>query len=188
MIAMKKIPATDVKAILEAGGVVAYPTEAVYGIGCDPDNVEALDKVLTIKQRPWEKGLIIVASRFEQLSNYVDFSQLTAEQIEQVKAKWPGPITQVMPALERVSPKLRGRFDTIAVRITAHSTVKAMCDAAGKPIVSTSANLAGEEPIRSGETIEQQFQNQIDALVIGELGTQTQPSTIIDARSGQILR
>ncbi len=185
---MKRIPATDVKAVIEAGGIIAYPTEAVYGIGCDPDNAEALKKVLTIKQRPWEKGLIIVAGNFEQLQHYVDFSLLTTEQICQVKAKWPGPVTQVMPALESVSPKLRGRFDTIAVRISAHPVVQALCEAAGKAIVSTSANLAGEEPIRSGEEIEQQFQTQIDALVLGELGAQTRPSTIIDARSGQILR
>ena len=185
---MKKIPATDVKAVLEAGGVIAYPTEAVYGIGCDPDNVSALEKVLTIKQRPWEKGLIIVASNFEQLHNYVDFEQLSPQQIEQVQQKWPGPITQVMPALESVSPKLRGRFDTIAVRISAHPVVQAMCDAAAKPIVSTSANHAGEDPIRCSSQIEQQFSDQIDALVLGALGQQTQPSTIIDARSGQILR
>ncbi|MBM7073217.1 threonylcarbamoyl-AMP synthase [Shewanella sp. 202IG2-18] len=185
---MKKIPAVEVKSIIEAGGIVAYPTEAVYGIGCDPDNVEALEKILKIKQRPWEKGLIIVASDFEQLKDYVDFSKLTPQQVEQVQSKWPGPVTQVMPALERVSPKLRGTFDTIAVRISAHPVVKDLCDAAGKPLVSTSANLAGEPPIRSGDEIKAQFDEHIDALILGDLGQQTQPSTIIDARTGQILR
>ncbi len=185
---MKIIPAIEVKAELDAGGIIAYPTEAVYGIGCDPDNVEALEKVLTIKQRPWEKGLIIVASCFEQLINYVDFSKLSAEQIESVKSKWPGPVTQVMPALNSVSPKLRGKFDTIAVRISAHPVVKELCDAAGKPIVSTSANLAGELPIRCSTEIEYQFDGKIEALIQGELGQQDQPSTIIDARTGKILR
>ena len=185
---MKKILAVEVKTILDAGGIIVYPTEAVFGIGCDPDNVSALEKVLTIKQRPWEKGLIIVASDFEQLNGYVDFSKLTAEQSQQAKEKWPGPVTQVMPALGHVSPKLKGKFDTIAVRISAHPVVQALCNAVGKPIVSTSANIAGESPIRMRETIEIQFKDQVDALILGELGEQTQPSMIIDARSGQILR
>lgn len=185
---MKRITASEVKPILEQGGIIAYPTEAVYGIGCDPDNLQALEKVLTIKQRPWEKGLIIVASDYSQLNGYVDFNKLTETQIVQVKARWPGPVTQVMPALDSVSAKLIGKFDTIAVRISAHPVVQKLCNAMGKPIVSTSANLAGKPPIRSSQDIETQFSEQIDALVLGELGQQTQPSTIIDARSGQILR
>ncbi|RLV60890.1 threonylcarbamoyl-AMP synthase [Parashewanella curva] len=185
---MRHLHPTQVSELINAGGIIAYPTEGVYGLGCDPDNVGSIERLLTIKQRPWEKGLIIVASRFEQLADYVDFSQLTDEQINTIKSHWPGAVTQIMPAKQSVSTKLKGQFDTIAIRISAHPTVIELCNSLGKPLVSTSANIAGEPPAMSGDEIEAQFSEQIDALIEGELGGRKQPSTIIDARTGQVLR
>ena len=174
--------------LIHSGGIIAYPTEAVYGLGCDPDNFDALNRLLALKNRPWKKGLIIVASHWEQLDDYVDFSKMTAKQITQAKQKWPGPVTQVMPAKASVNPKLIGSFDTIAVRISAHPVVQQLCQSLGKPLVSTSANLSGESPALSIEQIEQTFEHKIDAVIIGELGEQTQPSSIIDALTGQVFR
>ncbi|MGL4516304.1 L-threonylcarbamoyladenylate synthase [Shewanella sp.] len=185
---MLKLQPSDIKQIILEGGVIAYPTEAVYGLGCDPDNDAAIQKLLAVKQRPWQKGLILVASEFSQLSAYVDESQLTGEQLELAFSKWPGPFTFVMPIKPQVSRYLCGEFDSIAVRVSAHEGVRALCQALGKPLVSTSANLAGEEPALSGDEILNTFEGKIDALVIGQLGEQRQPSTIIDARSGKILR
>ncbi|WP_133405438.1 L-threonylcarbamoyladenylate synthase [Parashewanella tropica] len=185
---MRHLHPTQINELINAGGIIAYPTEGVYGLGCDPDNVDSIERLLQIKQRPWEKGLIIVASDFAQLDDYVDFTQLSTDQIEKVKSHWPGAVTQIMPAHASVSPKLRGQFDTIAVRISAHPTVIELCNSLGKPLVSTSANIAGEPPAMSGEEIEAQFSEQVDALIEGELGGRKQPSTIIDARTGQVLR
>ncbi|MCH1931743.1 threonylcarbamoyl-AMP synthase [Shewanella sp. A25] len=185
---MLQLHPSEINDVVLNGGVIAYPTEAVYGLGCDPDNDEAIQKLLAVKQRPWQKGLILVASDFQQLLAYVDDSQLTIEQLEFAFSKWPGPFTFVMPIKSHVSRFLCGEFDSIAVRVSAHEGVRAMCEALGKPLVSTSANLAGEDPALSGEQILKDFDAKIDALVLGSLGQQRQPSTIIDARSGKIFR
>ncbi|MCL1079292.1 threonylcarbamoyl-AMP synthase [Parashewanella spongiae] len=174
--------------VIQSGGIIAYPTEAVYGLGCDPDNLAALNRLLILKDRPWQKGLIIVASDWEQLTDYVDFAKMTDEQMTEAKSKWPGPVTQVMPAKASVSSKLKGSFNTIAVRISAHSIVQQLCQSLGKPLVSTSANLAGEPPALSIEQIEHVFEHQLDAIILGELGNQNQPSRIIDVLTGQVLR
>ena len=185
---MLQLHPSEINDVVLNGGVIAYPTEAVYGLGCDPDNDEAIQKLLAVKQRPWQKGLILVASDFQQLLAYVDDSQLTIEQLEFAFSKWPGPFTFVMPIKSHVSRFLCGEFDSIAVRVSAHEGVRAMCEALGKPLVSTSANLAGEDPALSGEQILKDFDAKIDALVLGSLGQPRQPSTIIDARSGKIFR
>ncbi|WP_394132343.1 L-threonylcarbamoyladenylate synthase [Shewanella maritima] len=185
---MQQLQPDAVVSIIEQGGVIAYPTEAVYGLGCDPDNDLAIEKLLAVKQRSWKKGLILVASSFEQLTHYVDTSQLTNEQLLLAHSKWPGPFTFIMPVTDNVSHLLKGQFDSIAVRVSAHPVVKALCEATNKPLVSTSANLAGEQPAMSLVEVVSSFSAKIDGVVLGELGEQTQPSTIIDAKSGQILR
>ncbi|KPZ69301.1 Threonylcarbamoyl-AMP synthase [Shewanella sp. P1-14-1] len=185
---MQLLNASEVAEVYAQGGVIAYPTEAVYGLGCDPDNLKAIQKLLDIKQRPWQKGLILVASDFQQLVPYIDESKLTTAQLEFAFSKWPGPFTFVMPIKPGVSKLLCGQFDSIAVRVSSHPVVRALCDTVNKPFVSSSANIAGHDPAMSAAEIEHTFSNDITALVVGELGSQRQPSTIIDARSGKVLR
>ncbi|QYK05327.1 L-threonylcarbamoyladenylate synthase [Shewanella zhangzhouensis] len=185
---MLQVNPSQISGIIESGGVVAYPTEAVYGLGCDPDNDTAIQKLLAVKQRPWEKGLILIASSFDQLKPYIDLSRVTEAQLQAAFDKWPGPFTFVIPAKADVSPMLRGCFDTIAVRVTAHEGVRAMCDACQKPLVSTSANLAGEQPALTLAEVQTQLGDKIDAVVLGQLGQSGQPSTIIDIQTGHIFR
>ncbi|WP_299809760.1 L-threonylcarbamoyladenylate synthase [uncultured Shewanella sp.] len=185
---MLQVLPADVAELVEQGGVIAYPTEAVYGLGCDPDNDEAINQLLQIKQRPWQKGLILVAGDYQQLLPYIDESQLSAEQLAFAQSKWPGPFTFIMPIKPGLSKLLCGTFDSIAVRVTAHEGVKALCAAINKPIVSTSANLSGQDPALTSLAVKQQFEGIISGLVTGELGSQASPSTIIDARSGKIIR
>ena len=94
---------------LQQQKVIAYPTEAVFGVGCDPQSDLALQKLLNLKQRPAHKGLILIAASIEQLTPYVDWSQLTEAQIATLKESWPAPVTWVVPALPEVSSLLRGR-------------------------------------------------------------------------------
>ncbi|MDO6619114.1 MULTISPECIES: L-threonylcarbamoyladenylate synthase [unclassified Shewanella] len=185
---MQLLHPTDVTEVFEQGEVFAYPTEAVYGLGCDPDNLSAIQKLLEIKQRPWQKGVILVASDYKQLQPYIDESQLTEAQLAFAFSKWPGPFTFVMPIKSEVSQLLCGEFDSIAVRVSAHPVVKALCDATNKAIVSTSANLAGHAPALTIAEIQDTFSTTVAAVITGDLGAQRQPSTIIDARSGKILR
>jgi L-threonylcarbamoyladenylate synthase len=185
---MLQLQPSAVAAVINQGGVIAYPTEAVFGLGCDPDNNSAIEKLLAVKQRPWQKGLILVASSLEQLDPYIDVAQLTQQQLQFVQSKWPGPFTFVMPIKAHVSKLLCGEFSSIAVRVCAHPVVRELCDTLNKPLVSTSANLAGQPPVVDAQMIIADFSDKIDALILGSLGQQRQPSTIIDARSGKIIR
>lgn len=178
----------EVQEIIEQGGIVAYPTEAVYGLGCDPDNDEAITKLLALKKRPWQKGLILVASDYQQLLPYIDESKLTNEQLNRVFVKWPGPFTFIMPIKPGLSNLLCGSFNSLAVRVSSHSTIQTICQRLGKPLVSTSANHAGEPPAMSSEEIIAKFDGEIDALIVGSLGAERKPSTIVDAISGKVLR
>ncbi|NKF51838.1 threonylcarbamoyl-AMP synthase [Shewanella sp. WXL01] len=185
---MQQLPPSAVSDVIASGGVIAYPTEAVYGLGCDPDNPQAIEKVLQVKQRSWKKGLILVAADLSQLQGYVDLTQLSDDQLSFAKQKWPGPFTFVMPVGDKTQALLKGEFDSIAVRVSAHPVVREICNTIGKPLVSTSANLAGEDPAMSHQQVLDIFSGKIDAVVQGELGEQRQPSTIIDARTGDVLR
>lgn len=175
-------------AVLRQGGVIAYATEAVFGVGCDPDAEAAVVRLLAIKQRPVEKGLILIAERLDQLLPYIDLAALTPAQRARVEASWPGPVTWIMPARATTPRWLTGRFDTLAVRVSAHSQVQALCRAFGKPLVSTSANLAGEEPGRSADEVRVALGERLDYVLAGEVGGRANPSEIRDARSGDVLR
>lgn len=173
---------------LQSGEVIAYPTEGVFGVGCDPDSPEAIEKLLQLKQRPVEKGLILIAASYEQLLPYIDESQLTAEQLQQIKSTWPGPVTWVVPASRKVSKWVSGQFDTIAVRVTDHPLVQQLCNAYGKPLTSTSANLTGQPSCMTTEEVEEQLGDKLVAILRGATGGRNKPSEIRDAKTLQVLR
>ncbi len=171
---------------LRAGGIVAYPTEAVWGLGCDPRNEGAIERLLALKGRPAEKGLILVAASFEQLRPFLQ--SLDAEREAAILATWPGPVTWVWPAGPTVSPGLRGKHETLAVRVSDHPLVVALCEAFGGPVVSTSANRSGEPPARTREDVLARFGDALDFVLDGETGGRERPSEIRDARSGKVIR
>ncbi|GAA4494965.1 Sua5/YciO/YrdC/YwlC family protein [Pseudaeromonas paramecii] len=173
---------------LTSGHVIAYATEAVFGLGCDPDNEEAVKKLLNIKQRPVDKGLILIAADWSQLLPYVASEQLSAPALQKVLASWPGPFTWIMPAQPTTPRWLTGRFDSLAVRVTAHPQVRALCQAYGKPLVSTSANLSGEAPCRNVAEVQAQLGVCVDYVLPGEVGGATNPSQIRNALTGEVLR
>lgn len=173
---------------LQQGGVIAYPTEAVYGLGCDPDNEAAVMALLAIKQRPVEKGLILVAANYSQLLRYVDDKAIPPEKRYQIFSSWPGHISWVLPANKTTPKWITGQFDSIAVRVSAHPVVHQLCRAYGKPLVSTSANLSGQPAITDKAELEQRLGDKLAAIMPGPLGGATQPSQIFDALSGNIVR
>ncbi len=178
---------TDIVAALRREQVIAYPTEAVFGLGCDPDSEAAVSTLLNIKQRPWTKGLILIAADYQQLSPYIDDTQLTQTQLERVFARWPGPVTWVMPARRQTPRWLTGQFTTLAVRVTAFAPVIQLCLAFGKPLVSTSANLSGTPPARSAAEVRQQFGHDFPVMDL-EVGGRLNPSEIRDALTGELIR
>lgn len=175
-------------AALKQGGVIAYPTEAVWGLGCDPFNEAAVMRLLAIKQRDVVKGLILVAGDRTQLDGLLDWSALPADRLVAVDASWPGPNTWIVPATVRVPRWIIGAHSGVAVRVSAHPTVAALCEEFGGPLVSTSANRAGEPPAFHRAELDRGLLAQLDGASEGETGGLTTPSSIRDALTGQILR
>lgn len=172
--------------ILQKGGVIAYPTEGVYGFGCDPLNPSAIKRLLRIKHREEQKGFILVAESWSQLIRYV--APIPEDCLERVMATWPGPVTWVFPAARSTPPWLKKNNESLAVRVSDHPLVQQLCRAFKAPVLSTSANIQGEPPARSYEETCQQFKEQLDMIIAGELGTLDKPTTIKDALTGEILR
>ncbi|MCE0734431.1 threonylcarbamoyl-AMP synthase [Halomonas sp. G15] len=173
-------------AALRRGGVIAYPTEAVWGLGCDPDNDAAVTKLLRLKRRDPAKGVILVAGRIEQFAAWLE--GLPVELQAPLSASWPGPNTWLVPDNGRSHALVHGEHDRVALRVSAHPLVARLCEAFGGPIVSTSANVASEPPAMSAEEVRSIFGDGLDAIVEGELGGLERPSTIRDLVSGRVLR
>ncbi len=172
---------------LQQGGVIAYPTEAVWGLGCDPDDWAAVLRLLELKSRPIEKGLILVAGEVAQIEHLL--APLPGALRERALEQWPGPVTCLIPDLaDQVPAWLRGNHDSIAVRVSAHPLVRALCDAFGGPLVSTSCNPAGHPAARHPWQVQRYFRGELDGLLPGALGGERRPSRIIDLVDGRIIR
>lgn len=176
---------TQARARLRSGGVVAYSTESCFGLGCLPQDVRAIRRVLAIKARPNHKGLIVIAADVAQIRHLV--KPLSAAQWAELGRYWPGPYTFLLPASRKVAPALRGRHDKIAVRITAHGEAAALCRAVGSALVSTSANRAGQRALKTARACRMAFGSAVLTLP-GRIGKRRKPSTIIDFTSGRVLR
>ncbi len=172
---------------LNKDGVIAYATESVFGLGCSPYSEQALQYLLALKQRPLEKGLILIAAQIKQLSDFANFESLPKPTQEMIYASWPNAITWVVPARSTVSPLITGKRHTVAVRVSAHPQVQALCQAFGHPLTSTSANRSGFVPCKSMEAVKNQFGDSIEILP-GQVGEHAQPSEIRDALTGKTLR
>jgi len=171
--------------LLRDGGVIAYPTEAVYGLGCDPLNRTAVEHLLAIKRRPVEKGLILIASRIEQILPFVETP--SNEVLLRLTETWPGPVTWLLPANPATPRWLRGQHRSLAVRVTAHPIAAALCAAFGGPIVSTSANASGRPPARNPLQARLRCPG-VDLVVHGATGGLARPTAIRDGRTGRTLR
>lgn len=178
----------DAAQLLRAGGVVAYPTEGVWGLGCDPFDEAAVLRLLALKQRDVDKGLILVAADIAQFDGLADWAALPPARRDAVAATWPGPDTWIVPATDRVPRWITGTHAGAAMRASAHPVVAALCRAFGGPIVSTSANPAGAPAPRDRDALDPALLAGVDGIVEGETGGRDRPSDIRDARSGALLR
>lgn len=171
---------------LHAGAVVAYPTEGVWGLGCDPFNRDAVLALLALKQRPSTKGLILIAADAAMFAPLLD--PLPAPLRQRLAASWPGPNTWIVPDPEHLAPAwIRGRHDSVALRVTAHPQASRLSQAFGGPLVSTSANPAGLPAALTANTVRRYFGGLVRILP-GTTGGSKTPSTIRDLVSGQVLR
>ncbi|WHZ20318.1 MAG: Threonylcarbamoyl-AMP synthase [Rhodanobacteraceae bacterium] len=173
-------------ALLRAGGVLAYPTEGVYGLGCDPDNREAFEKIFAMKRRPPEQGVLLIAADVEQVRSWIGEAPESA--FARANASWPGAHTFIFPRSPRVPEWIAGGHPGIALRVTAHAPSAALCRAFGGPIVSTSANRHGEPPAKSAADVRAIFDDEPDGVLDAPLGGLDRPTPITDAVSGAIIR
>ncbi len=181
MLITKKVH--DLNEVFTSSGIFAYPTEAVYGLGCNPDNEQAVEKLLSLKKRPLNKGLILVASDFSQVEKY-----LKTLSDEQKKYTIPSETTYIFPALESAPKWLAGDFNSLAIRISKHPIVRELCENLDSALVSTSANLSGQPPAKTAKEVAEQFGEEIDAILDGNTGDLLTPTVIRDSISGEIIR
>ena len=168
---------------LQQGGVIAYPTEAVFGLGCDPLNETAVMRLLSLKQRSIDKGLILIASDFSQVANF-----LLPLNDPQKKYTQASETTWIFPAKENAPKWITGSFDSIAVRITKHPPIKQLCQSFGSALISTSANLSGQQPAKTSNEVIAQFKESLDGVLDREVGVLLKPTEIRDSVSGKVIR
>lgn len=178
------IPLQRAGGIIRAGGVVAYPTEGVYGLGCRPDDAAAVLRIIDIKQRDPLAGVLLIAADAGQLEGWADLQPDAPD----LTSSPDQPVTWIVPATSAVPLWIRGSHAGVAVRITAHPVAAALCREAGMPLVSTSANESGRPPARSAYVLRRNFRNLVDFIVPGRCGPAHGPSEIRDLASGKVLR
>ncbi len=176
---------------LKRGGIIACPTEGVYGLSCDPQNELAVQRLLQLKQRSPAKGLILAAATIEQIEPYLKIND--ANVYQHLTTSWPGPTTWLVPCKASTPRWLRGEHHTIAVRVTAHPTLNELCQLFGGALVSTSANLGGQPAAQTIEQMASLFNSSLlepqrDGIIVGKLGTLNKPTEIRDASSGELVR
>jgi len=171
--------------VLREGGIIAYPTEGVFGLGCDPFNKTATLRLLKIKQRSVEKGLILIASNWNQVKDLIkmDLCKNCA-----IKLKSKNPITWVFPATKKVPRWVLGKFVSVAIRVTLHPIAKKLCQKFGGPIISTSANVASASPAKNAKQVAKQFVGAVDFIVSGRVGNLKKPTEIRDVKTNKLIR
>lgn len=198
--------------ILKKGGVIVCPTEGVYGISCLASNEEAIKRIIEIKKRALNKGLIVVAASASEVGlvedkvledvaapnegkenlgpahDWADLDKISNECVLKLLSRWPGHLTAIIPVSKMVSATLTGGRDTLALRVTAYPLLAKLCELAGEPIVSTSANISGSEPLGTISELKDTFLDKVDYILEEPCQGLNKPSTIIDALSGKVLR
>jgi len=173
----------ELKKTLQQGGVIAYPTEAVFGLGCNPLNETAVMRLLALKQRTINKGLILIASDFSQVANFL--LPLTEQQKNYTQGS---ETTWIFPAKKDAPQWITGKFNSIAIRVTQHLAVKQLCESFDSALISTSANLSGLEPAKTSKEVLLQFDELLDGILDQKVGTLSKPTEIRDSISGQLIR
>ncbi len=168
---------------LHAGQVVAYPTETVYGLGVDPFQDSAMDKLFKVKQRDANKPVLLIVANKGQLNGVV--SEISEKAARYMEEFWPGPLSLLLPKADELPDKVTAGSEKVCVRCPASKTAKLLCEAFGGAITSTSANLSGSAAARSLSQI------MLPGVLFGLDGGTLElnpPSTVFDPDTGQVFR
>lgn len=170
--------------IVRNGGIIAYPTDTIYGLGCDPLDARAVDRVNRLKKRPVGKHCILLASNIDQLTPFIE---LDAQQRATIDAA-DEPTSWVIEARDGTPDWLVSEHNTIAVRVTDDDNVTRLCNAVGGAIISTSANPSGSRPAASGIDLHRYFHHSVDMILLAEQPSATRASKLIRLCDNHILR
>ncbi len=182
----RRLPIEEAAQLVGRGGVLAYPTESCFGLGCDPTNRAAVERILALKGRSAGRGLILIGGAWQDLAPYM--APLPDAAYRRLEVAWPGPVTFLVPPSEAVPDWVRGHHAKVALRWTAHPHAARLCRAFGGAVVSTSANREGEPALRTAESVLAELGDGIDGCMIGRIGMRVRPSAILDALSGERFR
>jgi L-threonylcarbamoyladenylate synthase len=167
------------------GAVFGYPTDTVWGLGCHPLIAASVARLLRIKQRSPDKGLILLSSRLDYCLPYIDAETSALEPLQHPRDR---PTTWLVPASEFCPSWIRGKHPTVAVRIADHPLIEAVCEGLESPLVSTSANRSGQSTARNALQMRRRFGDELDYIVGGFSTGGNRPSEIKSLASGSILR
>ncbi len=176
----------DISNAIVKGKIVAYPTESVFGIGCDPENEKSINKIIEIKNRSKQKGLIIIADEVKKLSKFIhkDYLDLFIKKSD-IESK---PTTWIVPSSKHVLNLVKGEDSSVALRITQHPIASRICKYSNKAIISTSANISSKTPAKNSNEILMQFGEEIDIIVDGRVGDSIKPTQIVDLITNKVIR
>jgi len=174
--------------VIKQGGVIAYPAEACFGLGCDPRSQRAIKRIRKLKNRSADQGFILVADTLDRLLPYLDWKALDPQQQMHIIASWPGPISWLIPASSQAGPELTGQHDTLAVRLSAFETLRDLCCSVQSALLSTSANYKGQAPLLTAADVAATFAEKIDYIIDLPIQGLDNPSQIVDARTLNIIR
>ncbi len=170
---------------LSSGGVIAYPTESVFGLGCDASNIQAIERILKIKQRDSNKGLILLVSDIRQASHFI--RPLNIKSVSKLNTTSNQATTWLLAKSSETPKLISGEHSKIAIRVTNHPIARALCHELGSPIVSTSCNFNGEPPFSKAALIPNHLATHLDLILKGDCGGQA-PSKIVDFMTGEQIR
>ena len=176
----------DAVKVIQQGGLLVYPTEAVYGLGCDYNNQQSVELLLELKQRPANKGLILVAAHVQQILPLIKPARRS--HLARALKTWPGHHTWVFPKTSLVPDWISGSHDTVAVRVSAHPVIKQMCAQLNQALVSTSANVSGQKTAETCQDMQQLWGDQVSYYLDLPLGDEAVPSPIRMASDGSSFR
>jgi L-threonylcarbamoyladenylate synthase len=164
--------------IIKKGGLVVFPTETVYGLGCNALNKKAVARIFEVKKRDLGKPLLILIGQKGELKKYVKTITPLAKKL--IKKYWPGPVTLVFQKSKIIPPAVVAGKDKVAIRLSSNKITQALIRESGLPLIGTSANLSGQNNINSPEEVIKQFRNKVDLIIDGGRTRQGKASTVVD--------
>ena len=171
---------------MRQGGIIAYPTESVYGLGCDPFNSQAVMRLLELKQRDWRKGLILVAADFQQIEPLVCVNDITA--LANTMQRETNVVSWLIPRSHNLPSWISGQYESVAIRLSRHPVIIDLCREMGHAIVSTSANPSTRKPATTAMQVRQYFGDQLDAIIHSHQPCDGQPSQLLQYPTRHRLR